>query len=69
MHYRFWGLLDSCLAAKATNETKHGLSITANQSLSIYDIKKRKPKPAADYPAGSPANGDGSHTFNDELDF
>jgi single-stranded DNA-binding protein len=54
---------------KATNETKHGLSITANQSLSIYDIKKRKPKPAADYPAGSPANGDGSHTFNDELDF
>ena len=33
---------------KATNETKHGLSITANQSLSLYDIKKRKPKLAAE---------------------
>ena len=54
---------------RVSNEVKHGLSIVANQSLSIYDIKKRKPKPAADYPAGSPANGDGSHTFNDELDF
>ena len=50
---------------RATNELKHGLSIVANQSLSIYDIKKRKPKP----PAGSPANDDGSHPFNDEIDF
>jgi single-strand DNA-binding protein len=54
---------------RVSNEVKHGLSIVANQSLSIYDIKKRKPKPAADSPAGSPANGDGSHPFNDELDF
>ena len=54
---------------KATNETKHGLSITANQSLSVYDIKKRKPKPAADSPAGNPASGDPSHPFNDEIDF
>jgi single-strand DNA-binding protein len=28
---------------KATGETKHGLNITANNSLSPYDIKKRKP--------------------------
>ena len=54
---------------RVTNELKHGLSVAANQSLSIYDIKKRKPKPAADSPAGNPASGDPSHPFNDEIDF
>jgi single-stranded DNA-binding protein len=53
---------------RVTNELKHGLSITANQSLSLYDIKKRKPKPAADNPAGS-ANGDGAHPYDDSIDF
>jgi single-strand DNA-binding protein len=28
---------------KATGETKHGLSITVSNSLSVYDIQKRKP--------------------------
>jgi single-stranded DNA-binding protein len=55
---------------KATNETKRGLSVTANQSLSVYDInKKRKPKPAADSPAGSPATGNNPKPFDDDLDF
>ena len=27
---------------KATGEIKHGLNITANNALSVYDIKKRK---------------------------
>jgi len=51
---------------RVSNELKHGLSITVNQSLSIYDIKKRrKPKPAAD----NPANGNNPKPFDDELDF
>lgn len=29
---------------KSTNETRHGLSVTVNNALSLYDIKKRKPK-------------------------
>ncbi len=28
-----------------TNETRHGLSVMVNAALSLYDIKKRKPKP------------------------
>jgi single-stranded DNA-binding protein len=28
---------------KATGETKHGMNITASNSLSVYDIKSRKP--------------------------
>jgi len=54
---------------RVTNELKHGLSITANQSLSIYDIKKRKPKPAADSPAGNSTNDNSPKPFDDELDF
>ena len=54
---------------KATNETKHGLSITANQSLSVYDIKKRKPTPKPDSPSGNSASGDNSKPYNDEIDF
>lgn len=50
---------------KATNGLKYGLSITANQSLSLYDIKKRKPKPVAPV---NPATGN-NHPFNDELEF
>ena len=54
---------------RATNEEKHGLSITANNSLSPYDIqKRRKPKPDQ---AGSPppAHGNNPQPFNDPLDF
>jgi hypothetical protein len=29
---------------KTTNETRHGLSVTVNNVLSLYEIKKRKPK-------------------------
>jgi len=29
---------------KATHETRHGLSITVNNVLSVYDIKRRKPE-------------------------
>jgi len=54
---------------RVTNETKHGLSITANQSLSLYDIKKRKPKPAADSPEPKSANGNEPPIYDDELTF
>jgi single-strand DNA-binding protein len=49
---------------KATGALKSGLSITINNSLSPYDIKKRRP--AADVPVNA-----GSHEkpFNDELLF
>ena len=45
---------------KTTGETKHGLSVTANNTLSPYDIKKRKPT-APDSVAGKP--------FNDPVNF
>ena len=54
---------------KATNETKHGLSITANQSLSLYDIKKRKPKPVTDSTESKPVNGNEPPPYDDELTF
>ena len=54
---------------RVSNEVKHGLSITANQSLSIYDIKKRRAAtPKADT-AGNPASGNNPKLFDDELDF
>ena len=53
---------------KASSETRHGLSITVNQSLSPYDIKKKRAKPA-DSPAGNSASGDNSKPYNDEIDF
>ena len=53
---------------KNTNELKHGLSITANQSLSLYDIKKRKPKSAADNHAAK-TSGNEPPPFDDPLDF
>jgi len=54
---------------KATGETKHGLSITANNSLSPYDIqKRRKPKPDhADSPPS--AHGNNPQPYNDDLEF
>ena len=53
---------------RVSNEVKHGLSITANQSLSIYDIQKRR-KPKSDSPEPKPVNGNEPPSFNDELDF
>jgi len=51
-------LKPSTWSDKATGETKHGFNITVNNSLSPYDIqKRRKPK------------DDGSHPFNDDLNF
>jgi single-stranded DNA-binding protein len=52
-------------ADKATGETKHGLNITVNNSLSPYDIKKRKPTP--DNPAAKPGNE--TRPFNDDIEF
>ena len=62
---------------KATGVTKHGLSITANASLSAYDIQKRRPK--ADNPANQDCVNNGvngasrpsydSMPFNDPLTF
>lgn len=45
---------------KNTGEAKHGLSVTANNTLSPYDIKKRK-QAATESTAGKP--------FNDSIDF
>ena len=45
---------------KSTGETKHGLSVTANNILSPYDIKKRKPA-APETTTGKP--------YNDSIDF
>lgn len=45
---------------KTTGETKHGLSVTANNVLSPYDIKKRKPT--------APESIAGKH-FDDPIGF
>ncbi len=37
---------------KATGETKHGLNITASNTLSIFDIKSRKPEVGERYKKG-----------------
>ncbi len=59
---------------KATGVTKHGLSITANASLSAYDIKKRRP--IAEKPANQDITNNGANSsrydsmpFNDPLTF
>jgi single-stranded DNA-binding protein len=56
---------------KTTGETKHGLSLTANNSLSPYDIKKRKPAPESK--AAMPDNGgndeNGYRPFDDPICF
>jgi single-stranded DNA-binding protein len=46
---------------KATGTTKHGLNITANNSLSPYDIKKRKPATESTVQHSLP--------FNDAVNF
>jgi Single-strand binding protein family. len=48
---------------KATNETKHGLSVTVNNSLSPYDIKKRRPTQDA-----APKTGN-ARPFDDNFEF
>jgi single-stranded DNA-binding protein len=54
---------------KSSQEPRHGLSITVNQSLSPYDIKKRRAATLKDDAAGSPASGHSPKAYNDELDF
>ena len=51
---------------RKTDEEKHGLSITVNNSLSVYDIqKRRKPKPDA----GNSPSVNNPQPFDDSLDF
>jgi single-strand DNA-binding protein len=45
---------------KTTCETKHGLSVTANNVLSPYDIKKRK---------SAVVDSTVDNSFNDPIDF
>jgi single-strand DNA-binding protein len=52
---------------KNTNETRHGLSVTVNDSLSPYDIKKRKIKPKTK-PTENDSSDDEQY-FDDELTF
>ncbi len=57
---------------KVTGETKQGLSITANNVLSPYDIKKRKPKPATHNDNTKPETLNKvteSHPFDDDIVF
>ena len=49
---------------KATGLLKHGLSITANASLSAYDIKKRRPVTDS---TAKPENN--ARPFDDPLTF
>jgi len=51
-------------ADKATGETKHGLSVTVNNSLSPYDIKKRKAVPDN----AAPKTGN-ARPFDDDINF
>lgn len=51
---------------KTTGETKHGLNITANNSLSPYDIKKRR---AAPDNSAARTPGNGNKPFDDPIDF
>ena len=52
-------------ADKNTNETRHGLSVIVNGSLSPYDIKKRKPKPTPTSKSKPTVVPD----FDDEIEF
>jgi single-strand DNA-binding protein len=55
---------------KTTGETKHGLSVTVNNSLSPYDIiKKRKPTPKPDSTEPKPFNGNEPPPYDDEINF
>jgi single-stranded DNA-binding protein len=46
-------------------EVKHGLSITVNQVLSIYDIKRRRPKTES----GQQSPAHQGQPFNDDILF
>ena len=50
---------------KTTGETKHGLNVTANNALSPYDIKKRKPVTDAGISNATNTN----RPFDDPIDF
>jgi single-stranded DNA-binding protein len=53
---------------KATGETKHGLSVTVNQVLSVYDIQKRRVK--TEQAEHSKPNGRADEPFyNDDIPF
>jgi single-stranded DNA-binding protein len=55
---------------KASNETKHGLSITVSDVLTVYDIKKRrKVEPDNQPPGAYPAKKPHVRPFDDELTF
>lgn len=49
---------------KSTNETKHGLNITVNNALSLYDIVKRRAKPD-----NAVSKSDNARPFNDDINF
>ncbi len=53
-----------------SGETKHGLSVTANNALSPYDIKKRKPA-STNNPENSQTfrSATESRPFDDSIDF
>jgi single-strand DNA-binding protein len=61
-------LKPSSWSDKVTGETKRGLSITANNSLSPYDIRRRKPVSEPDQ-ARKPSHGGQDRPFDDELTF
>jgi single-stranded DNA-binding protein len=55
---------------KASGETRHGLSITVNQSLSVYDISKRRTKSdhsKQDEQAGQKAGRSDEPFYNDDI--
>jgi hypothetical protein len=54
---------------RVSNEVKHGLSIVANQSLSIFDIKKRRATPKPDSTEPKPVNGNEPPPYDDQLEF
>jgi single-stranded DNA-binding protein len=58
---------------KTTSETKRGLSVTVSNSLSPYDIKKRKPKEQDKTGSNNPVMGYPeqmqARPFNDDLPF
>jgi len=61
---------------KATGETRHGLSVTAQACLSAYDVKRKRrqgdtdAKPANNPPpSGSGDSMPAAYGFDDELEF
>jgi single-strand DNA-binding protein len=51
---------------KATNESRHGLSVTVADVLSVYDIKKRR-KP--ENPESGQHNANGGKPYDDDIGF